>query len=84
VNSYTPTHTAIVNAQDYYPFGERIRYVTGDPYNDRYKFTEKERDLETGYDYFGARYYDIEFAQCNNYRGWYYNIIKWYKYYLRK
>ena len=24
----------------------------------RYKFTSKERDVETGYDYFGARYYD--------------------------
>jgi RHS repeat-associated protein len=24
----------------------------------RYKFTEKERDAESGYDYFGARYYD--------------------------
>ena len=24
----------------------------------RYKYTEKERDAETGYDYFGARYYD--------------------------
>ena len=23
----------------------------------RYKFTGKERDMETGYDYFGARYY---------------------------
>lgn len=26
--------------------------------NDKYKFTGKERDVETGYDYFGARYYD--------------------------
>jgi RHS repeat-associated protein len=25
---------------------------------ERYKFTEKERDTETEYDYFGARYYD--------------------------
>ena len=25
---------------------------------DRYKFTCKESDAETGYDYFGARYYD--------------------------
>lgn len=24
----------------------------------RYKFTEKERDTETVYDYFGARYYE--------------------------
>jgi RHS repeat-associated protein len=67
----------VVNAQDYYPFGERIRYVTGDPYNDRYKFTEKERDLETGYDYFGARYYDSELGRwlsvdplADKYPGW--------------
>jgi RHS repeat-associated protein len=26
--------------------------------NAKYKFTGKERDVETGYDYFGARYYD--------------------------
>ncbi|MCZ2269398.1 MAG: RHS repeat-associated core domain-containing protein [Ignavibacteriales bacterium] len=26
--------------------------------NTKYKFTSKERDVETGYDYFGARYYD--------------------------
>ena len=26
-------------------------------YDERYKFTGKERDMETGYDYFGARYY---------------------------
>ena len=26
-------------------------------YDERYKFTGKERDAETGYDYFGARYY---------------------------
>ena len=26
-------------------------------YDERFKFTGKERDAETGYDYFGARYY---------------------------
>jgi RHS repeat-associated protein len=62
VDSYTQTYI-VANAQDYYPFGERIRYVTGDPYNDSYKFTEKERDDESGYDYFGARYYDSELGR---------------------
>jgi RHS repeat-associated protein len=28
-----------------------------------YKFTGKERDEETGYDYFGARYYDSDLSQ---------------------
>jgi len=32
-------------------------YVYGNP-DQRYKFTGKERDAESGYDYFGARYYD--------------------------
>ena len=26
-------------------------------YDERYKFTGKERDAETGYDFFGARFY---------------------------
>jgi RHS repeat-associated protein len=29
----------------------------GSAYNERFKFTGKERDDETGYDFFGARYY---------------------------
>jgi RHS repeat-associated protein len=55
---------------DYLPFGEEIAYNvggrsdsqkyvfgTGALDNDRQKFTQKERDNETGLDYFGARYY---------------------------
>ena len=41
----------------YQPFGEHyINYPIGS-YDERYKFTGKERDTETDYDYFGARYY---------------------------
>ena len=44
---------------DYYPYGSimpnRSSVQSADT---RYKFTSKERDTETGYDYFGARYYD--------------------------
>ncbi|MGH9571522.1 MAG: RHS repeat-associated core domain-containing protein, partial [Candidatus Angelobacter sp.] len=40
---------------DYSPFGTEY-VVTGGGAN-RYKFTGKERDSETGLDYFGARYY---------------------------
>ena len=39
------------------PFGELWYNQQGSPYNERFKFTGKERDVETGYDYFGARYY---------------------------
>jgi len=43
----------------YLPFGENYieQRVTTDYYTP-YTFSAKERDLETGYSYFGARYYD--------------------------
>ena len=43
----------------YAPYGQLIanQQATGFSYDERYKFTGKERDAETGYDYFGARYY---------------------------
>ncbi|MBE0539125.1 MAG: hypothetical protein IH620_05385 [Ignavibacterium sp.] len=53
----------VISAQDYFPFGgimENRSYTTGGNINDKYKFTEKERDTETNYDYFGARLYDSE------------------------
>ena len=42
----------------YAPYGELIANQQTIGYAERYKFTGKERDAETGYDYFGARYYD--------------------------
>ncbi|QQS36968.1 MAG: RHS repeat protein [Ignavibacteriales bacterium] len=70
----------VVSAQDYYPFGEIISsrsHVTGASINDKYKFTEKERDTESNYDYFGARYYDSELGRwlqvdplADKYPGW--------------
>jgi len=53
-----------VSRHDYLPFGEELSaglrsttpgYTGSD--NVRQKFTQKERDNETGLDYFGARYY---------------------------
>jgi len=53
-----------VSRHDYLPFGEEVpaNFRTGIPGygandNVRQKFTQKERDNETGLDYFGARYY---------------------------
>jgi RHS repeat-associated protein len=46
------TATTVDNL-DYLPFGEQIAGDTGTTH----KFTGKERDAETGLDYFGARYY---------------------------
>jgi RHS repeat-associated protein len=40
---------------DYYPWGGELQFVNNDS-ND-YKFTGKKRDIETGLDYFGVRYY---------------------------
>ncbi len=50
----------ITSAQEYYPYGS---FMEEGPFNytynnaetnDLYKFTEKERDKETGYDYFAC------------------------------
>ena len=67
----------IVSAQDYYPFGGIYRAVNTSDANDKYKFTEKERDKETDYDYFGARYYDSDIGRwlsvdplADKYAGW--------------
>ncbi len=46
----------IKEESDFYPFGGE-RVVTDLGLDNRYKFTGKERDPETGCDYFGARYY---------------------------
>jgi RHS repeat-associated protein len=57
---------ASVSRHDYLPFGEELFAETGGRTTSlgytgsdggRQQFTEKERDVETGLDYFGARYY---------------------------
>jgi RHS repeat-associated protein len=45
----------ITEDDDYYPWGGELQFVNGD--SNHYKFTGKERDAETGLDYFGARFY---------------------------
>jgi RHS repeat-associated protein len=51
----TDSAGVIKSDSDYYPWGGEMQFVNNDP--NHYKFTAKERDLETGLDYFGARYY---------------------------
>jgi len=46
---------SLVARKNYLPFGEDLPGVTGTNINQ--KFTGKERDAETGLDYFGARYF---------------------------
>jgi len=55
-NVVTDATGTIQNESDYYPFGGEA-VVAGNLSNQHYKFTGKERDTESGNDYFGARYY---------------------------
>jgi RHS repeat-associated protein len=51
----------IVDESDFYPFGgERVITSTS---GNNYKFTGKERDTESGLDYFAARYYSSQFGR---------------------
>ena len=44
----------------YLPFGEHFVNERNTAYDERFTFTGKERDLETGYYYFGARFDDVD------------------------
>ena len=44
----------------YMPYGEPFVNERTSSYNERFTFTGKERDSETGYSYFGARFYDSD------------------------
>jgi uncharacterized protein RhaS with RHS repeats len=62
------SHTVITDSSgvrlresDYYPFGGE-RVVLNNLSDEAHKFSGKERDAESGLDYFGARYYSIRFA----------------------
>jgi RHS repeat-associated protein len=54
VRAVTDQSGALVRWHDYFPFGEEYLVQAG---ADNRRFTGKERDTETGLDYFGARYY---------------------------
>ncbi len=55
----------VASYDDYYPFGMIMdgRSANLGQGDTRYKFTEKERDVESQYDYFGARYYDARMGR---------------------
>ena len=67
-----------VGYDDYDPWGMILAGRSSISIDDaRYKFTSKERDVETGYDYFGARYYDSRIGRwlqvdplSEKYPGW--------------
>ena len=51
-----------VQRMQYPPYGETHTDQHTWTYNARYTFTGKERDSETGYYYFGARYYSSDYS----------------------
>ncbi len=57
----TDSGGTVVEESDYYPFGGERVVVNNDP--NPYKFTGKERDAETGLDYFVARYYSSSYGR---------------------
>ena len=65
VTDQNGNHVSGMTRHDYLPFGEELIAGQGgrttaqgySPDTVRQKFTQKERDIETGLDYFGARYY---------------------------
>lgn len=54
VRMITDANGQIVERHDYLPFGEEWQAPSS---SERRLYTGKERDRETGFDYFGARYY---------------------------
>jgi len=46
----------------YFPYGELFVSQRNSSFDSRYKFSAKELDNETGYSYFGARYYDSDLS----------------------
>jgi RHS repeat-associated protein len=51
------TTAAILDDNDFYPWGGLVPGVGKTTSNNHYKMTGKERDTESGLDYYGARYY---------------------------
>ena len=54
-NLVVNSSNTILQETDYYPYGGEIPIISGD--SNRYRFTGKEHDAETGLDFFGARHY---------------------------
>ena len=71
----TNNYGSAVQHLQYLPYGEPFVNQRTSGYNERFTFTGKERDEETGYGYFGARYMDHElmtsFISVDRYAGKY-------------
>ncbi len=51
------------HVQDYFPYGQSLRKFTTGGDSERFLSTQHERDVETGFDYRGARFYDAEIGR---------------------
>lgn len=58
----TDTAGTAVQHLHYLPWGEDMVNQRTTSYNARYTFSAKEKDAETGYSYFGARYYSSDLS----------------------
>ncbi|HRJ98775.1 MAG TPA: RHS repeat-associated core domain-containing protein [Ignavibacteria bacterium] len=58
IRAVTDENNSVISAQDYDCWGYLMQSRQYDSDESVYKFTGKERDEESFYDYFGARYYD--------------------------
>ena len=58
----TDASGAVNQHLQYLPFGEDYIYQRSNSWNIPYTFSGKEKDAETGYSYFGARYYDSDIS----------------------
>ena len=58
----TDVNGSAVQHLQYLPFGEDFVSQSSTAFDARYKFSGKEKDSETGYSYFGARYYDSDLS----------------------
>ena len=61
VRVVTNAQGQVLSRHDFMPFGEEV--APGTPPTQTRRFTAKERDAETGLDYFGARYYRLDLGR---------------------
>ena len=62
VSVFTDQTGAPIQFMHYLPFGETWVDQRATNWNSRYTFSGKEKDEETGYGYFGARYYNSDWS----------------------
>jgi len=63
VSAVTDDKNSVISAQDYDAWGYIYEGRSYESNEDKFKFTGKERDEESEYDYFGARYYDARIGR---------------------